>query len=248
MTTAVEKVENDKLEVMKSDSGAVALNIQEVFQAVMKTEVNAEKVAVMKELLAMSAEKQFAEAFVRLQSKLPVIVATTVIPNRGKYEKYEDILRVVSPWLTECAFTVSFSQDFKDNPTRIIETCHLTHGGYTRSNSFAVRCGKADSEAQADCKAATIAKRNAFCNALNITIRQDVFTEENDPMSEGEKISAKRAEEIRLRVKNAGRREDKFLEWVGAKKFEEILTGRLPEIEEFLQKAERLAVSNMGKK
>lgn len=239
---------SESLEVMKPDTGAGALNIQDVFQAVMKTDVSSEKVAVMKELLAMSAERQFAQAFVGLQSELPVIVATTIIPNRGKYEKYEDISRVVSPLLTKYAFTVSFSQDFKDNPTRIIETCHLMHGGHTRSNSFAVRCGKADTETQADCKAATTAKRNAFCNALNITIRQDVFTEENDPMSEGEKISSKQAEEIRIRVKNAGRREDKFLEWVGAKSFEEILTGRLPEIEEFLQKAERLAVSNLGKK
>ena len=74
-------------------------------------------------------------------------------------------------------FSVDFTMDYKDG--RIIETCHLRHtGGHSKSNSFGVRVGKADTDTQADCKAATTAKRNALLNCLNIVIRQDALQDE----------------------------------------------------------------------
>ncbi len=84
-------------------------------------------------------------------------------------------------------------------------------------------------------------------NALNIVIRQDIFTEENDPNSEGTNITAEQAAEIRKRVVNVKRDLKKFLEWAGAETFETIQTGRLDEIEAFLAKSERLAIQNLGR-
>lgn len=225
---------------------AGGLTIEQVFAAVVEKQISPENIAVMKELLAMSAERKFAEAFVALQRDLPVIVATTVIQNRGRYERFEDVMHAIAPHLSKHGFTVSFAMDSKDN--RMIATCHLSHTeGHTRSNSFPVRTGKADSDTQADCKAATTAKRNALCNALNIVIRQDAFSEENDPNSEGANITAEQAREIRQRVINANRDQGRFLDWLGAKTFEDIKTGVLPEIEDFLVKAERIAMSKLGK-
>lgn len=222
---------------MERQSNSQALSIEQVFQAVIDKQISPENVAVMRELLAMSAERKFAEAFSALQADLPTIVATSIIPNRGKYERFEDVMRQIGPALTKHGFSVSFSNDFKEN--RILETCHLTHiGGHTRSNSFAVRVGKGDSDTQADCKAATTAKRNALCNALNIVIRQDVLDEEHDATIEGDPnafVTPEIADEIERRVKLTNSNVPAFLQFAGAKKFAEIPANRYAEIDAMLR-------------
>ncbi len=196
------------------------------------------------------SEREFAIAFNALQSDMPIITATSVIPNRGKYEKFEDIMRVIKPLLIKHGFTVSFSMDFKES--RILETCHLTHiGGHTRSNSFAVRSGRADSETQSDCKAATTAKRNALCNALNISIQQDCLNAESDGRIEGGHITSDQAEHIRQRVDELKKRgnqpdgkpyidEKLFWQFAKATKFEDIPESKYSDICEMLTKKERL--------
>ena len=171
----------------------------------------------------MAGEQRFAAAFVALQSDLPTIVASSIIPNRGKYERFEDVMRQIGPLLTKHGFTVSFTMDFKEN--RVLETCHLRHiGGASQSNSFAVRTGKADSDTQADCKAATTAKRNALLNALNIVIRQDALQdEEGDARLEGEKIPFDYVQTLKERVKDTGSDERAFLTFAGVDKYEDIL-------------------------
>jgi hypothetical protein len=215
------------------------ISIEQAFQAAATKALDKESLEVMKQLLAMDAERRFSAAFVALQSDLPQITATSVIPNRGKYEKFEDILDVVQPFLTKHGFTVSFSMDFKEN--RIVETCHLTHGGYTRSNSFAVRSGKADSDTQADCKAATTAKRNAFCNALNIVIRQDVLNNENDASIEGDpyaKVTQEQADELERRVKETNSNLNSFMRLAGAASFSNILAKDYDMLDRLLREKE----------
>lgn len=213
-----------------------ALTISQVFAAVLEKNLSPENVQVAKELLAMDAERKFAAAFVDLQANLPQIVATSVIPNRGKYERFEDVMRQIGPVLQKHGFSVSFAQDFKEN--RIIQTCHLRHsGGHVQSNSFAVRAGgKADSETQADCKASTTAKRNALLNALNIVIRQDIFAEDSgDASIEGSPITKEQADSLRKRVHATGTVEPSFLKYAGAKTYEEIMSGRYTELDEWLR-------------
>lgn len=223
----------------KATNQSAGLSIEQVFQAVIEKNVSPENIQVMKELLAMAAEQKFAAAFVALQQDIPPIVATSIIPNRGKYEKFEHVMAKIQPLLTKHGFTVSFSMDFKEN--RILETCHLTHGGFTRSNSFAVRAGKADSDCQADCKAATTAKRNALLNALNIVIHQDVLNEENDAGIEGDpnaKVSPEVAEELEHRVKMTNSDAAKFLAFAGADKFSNILEGKYAMLDASLKRRE----------
>lgn len=204
--------------------------------------IKAEHVAVMKELLAMDAERQFNVAFVALQGDMPTIVAKTVIPNRGKYERFEDLMEVIGPLLTKHGFTVSFSQDFKEN--RILETCTLSHAaGHSRANTFAVRTGgRSDSDTQADCKAATTAKRNALCNALNVVIRQDCLNEESDATIEGDpnaKLTAEQAFEIERRAKETNSNVAALLAFCKAKSFSEIPANRYDEIDALLRRKEK---------
>lgn len=218
-----------------------ALSLQNAFRAVVDGTIKPEHVAVMKDLLAMDAERQFNSAFVALQSELPTIVAKTPIKNRGKYERFEDIMQVVSPLLTKHGFTVSFSQSFADK--RIIETCTLSHAaGHSRPNSFAVRSGPADSETQSDCKASTTAKRNALCNALNIVIRQDALNEENDAGIEGDpdlKITPEQAFELERRVNETNSNHGAFLRFACAASFREIPANKYVELDAMLRRKEQ---------
>lgn len=218
----------------------------DLIKKVVEGGVTESNVAALDKLLAVyerlddkRAEREFSTAFVELQHDLPVIVASSVIPNRGRYERFEDVMRVVSPLLVKHGFSVSFSMDFKEN--RIVETCHLKHvGGHSQSNSFAVRAGgKADSDTQADCKAATTAKRNALLNCLNIVIRQDVLNEEHDATIEGEPISFDKAQYLRELVKETNSDEASFLRFANASKYEEILSGKYDTLVAALHKKQR---------
>ena len=239
---------SDQLSVIKSEGGAVVpaqtLTVEQVFRAVIEQNINPEKVAVMKELLAMSAEREFNTAFVKLQSELPVIVAMTVIPNRGKYARFEDVMDKISKHLAANGFSVSFSQDFKEN--RTVETCTLRHaGGHSQANSFAVRTtgGRSDSDAQADCKASTTAKRNALLNCLNIVVRQDCLTSEHDAAIEGDPtqfITPAQAEELEKRAQLTNSNLPAFLKFAGASKFSEIAAHKYAELDTMLARKERL--------
>lgn len=231
-----ELVKRDELPVDRQPDG---LSLRDAWSAVVKGDMTAERLAVMKDLLAMNSEKEFAFAFNALQAEMPVIVASTPIPNRGKYEKFEDVMRQIGPFLARNGFTVSFTMDFKEN--RILETCHLTHiGGFTRSNSFAVRVsGKADSETQADCKAATTAKRNALCNALNIVIRQDCLNAEDDAAIEGGPVSGGQAFELERRAKETNSNITAFLKFAGASSFKEIPASKYDMLDELLRRKEK---------
>lgn len=207
--------------------------IGQMLQAVVQGGVTAENVGALEKLAdlyermqAKDAEKQFNAAFVALQSEMPVIVAETVIPNRGKYSRFEDVMHIVGPLLRKNGFSVSFSMDFKES--RVIETCKLSHiAGHSQSNSFAVRTGgKADSDTQADCKAATTAKRNALLNCLNIIIRQDALQNEDDDSSlEGSPITRDQAQFINDLLAETKSDTTKFLAMAGAASVEEIRSG-----------------------
>jgi hypothetical protein len=238
---------SQELELSRSGAIDVArpsgLSIEQAFQAVVGGQVKQEHLVIMKELLAMDAERKFNAAFAKLQSELPIIVATSVIPNRGKYQRYEDIMQKdgVQEILSRNGFSVSYSQDFRDN--RIIVTCHLSHAaGHTLHGSFAVRVGgKSDSETQADCKASTTAKRNAFCQVLNITIRQDFLTGEYDAAMEGDPtafVTKEQAEELERRIQLVNGNVPAFLEFAKAKKFSEIQASRYDELDVMLKRKE----------
>jgi hypothetical protein len=222
------------------------LSIESAFAAVVGGQVKQEHLAVMKELLAMDAERKFNAAFSQMQSELPVIVAESVIPNRGKYQRYEDIMQKdgVAAILSRNGFSVSYSQDFREG--RIIVTCFLSHAaGHTRPTFFSVRTGgKADSDTQADCKASTTAKRNAFCAAVNVTIRQDCLNEEDDAGIEGDPnkfITPEQAFELERRAQMVHADIAALLAYAKAAKFSEIQTSRFDELDTLLARKEAKA-------
>lgn len=228
----------------------VAMMMQSICQGGI-TESNA---AVMERLMAMqermedrAAERQFSAAFVALQSEIPEIVAKSVIPNRGKYERFEDVMHVLKPLLSKHGFSVSFSQDAGE---RITVTCHLRHaGGHSQETKFAVRLGgKADSETQADCKASTTAKRNSLLQALNIVVRQDCLQDEDDARNAGECISAGEAFALEQRVEKIGVDKAQFLAFANAPTFAEISVSRYAVVNAALIKKEAVEAAKAAAK
>lgn len=239
-TTALATREAQPLDVTRREP-----SVADMLQAVVERGITNENLQALEKLTDLyermeekKAERGFAAAFNALQAEMPVIVASSVIPNRGKYERFEDVMRQIGPLLNKHGFTVSFTMDFKEN--RVLETCHLTHvGGHTRTNTFAVRVsGKADSETQADCKAATTAKRNALLNALNIVIRQDCLNEEHDASMEGGNITQAQAEELERRVALTNSNREAFLKVAGATSYATIPEGKYAVLDGMLRRKE----------
>jgi len=221
--------------------------VGEMLHAVIKGGVTGESVAAVKELVGLyrdmqkdDAAKGFAVAFVALQSEMPRVQATAIIPTtdgtvRSRFAPYEEIMRQVAPLLQKHGFTVTFTMDFREG--RLIQTCTLQHiGGHEKSNSFAVRIGSGppkSSETQADGAAATYAKRYALCSALNIVV--DVDT---DARAEGETISQEQAMELSRRVTETISDVQKFLKFAGAGSFARISRSKYPILSEYLTRKE----------
>lgn len=243
-------MKSDQLALTENQPPAITQSpsIASLLQGVITAGVSKENTEALTSLCALyerveakNAEREFSAAFVKLQAEMPVIVATSVIPNRGKYERFEDVMRVIGPLLQANGFAVSFDQ--KPDDKRITVTCNLRHiAGHSSQTSFSVRLGgKADSETQADCKASTTAKRNALLQALNIVIRQDIYqSDEADAGTQdgGETVSASQAadlqaifDEVKANVDTAA-----FWSFCGVDKFRDIPASRFEEIAAMLNR------------
>ena len=219
--------------------------VGDMLHAVIERGVTQENVGALEKLAelyermeAKRAEREFAVAFNALQAEMPTIVASSEIPNRGKYERFEDIMRIVGPLLIKHGFSVAFEQSADDK--RIKVTCNLRHvSGHSVPTSFAVRLGgRADSDTQADCKASTTARRNALTQALNIVIRQDCLNDE-DATLEGGTVTSEQAFELERRVAETNTDKVKFLAYAGAKTFAEIAANKYSLLDENLKRKEK---------
>jgi len=240
---------SDKLEVVKAESQLPS--VASMLQAVIQQGVTEQNVAALERLCglyermqASDAEKQFAAAFVVLQSEMPKVNATKAVPNndgttRYKFAPFEEIMRQVTPMLQKYGFTVSFSNRYEEN--RLVETCTLQHvGGHKRSNDFAVRIGSGPpkaSESQADGAAATYAKRFALTDALNIVVEHL----DNDARIEGATITPEQAAGLRERVRATASNEAAFLKFAGANSFETISATKYAMLDQNLRRKEKVS-------
>jgi len=234
-------------------ASAPAAPIAAMLQAVIEKGITADNIAGLERLVALyereqarDAERQFAAAFVALQSDMPQIHAVKPVPNndgsiRYRFAPYEEIMVIVRPVLQRHGFTVSFNMNIIDG--RVIQSCALMHvGGHTRTNQFMVRIGKGppgSSEAQGDGAAATYAKRHALCAALNIVVDQDTDGARTDAAIEGAPITSDRAIYLRELVRDTHSDEAAFLRFAGAATYDEIGASKYDMLVAALQKKGR---------
>jgi hypothetical protein len=210
--------------------------VAQMLQAAIDKGVTADNVAAVEKLVDLyermqdkAAEQQFAAAFVALQSEMPRIEAIKPVPNRDgsvrfKYAPYEEIMEKVRPLLQKHGFTVTFSSEVREN--RVVQTCTLQHvGGHKRSNQSMARIGNGppgSSDAQADGAASTYAKRQAFCDALNIVVEHDSDAAPQDARNEGAPISREQVQYLKEQLHETGSNEAAFLKLAGVGRIEEI--------------------------
>ncbi len=184
---------------------------------------------------AKAAEKEFAAAFVRLQSELGSVKAMKAVPNndgtaRYFYAPFEDIMAIVRPLALKHGFAITFSSATDEK--RVTQTCTVIHiGGHSRSNSFSARIGSGppkSSEAQGDGAASTYAKRFALCNAFNIVTEVD--TDGADEQDGDKPIDKEKIQYLREQIAETKSNEAQVLHFAGAKSVEEIKNAVYPTI------------------
>ncbi len=223
-----------------------------MLESVQKSNATPETVEVLKGMMdlyerdqARNAEREFNQAFAKLQSELSSVSATRNVPNkdgsvRYRFAPYEDIMETVKPVLIANGFAISFTTRFMDGG-RIVSICTLRHvGGFSQSNEFAVRIGGGPpgaTETQADGAAKTYAKRGALCDALNIVVEHS----DDDGRAIGATIGKALAEDLEQRVKSCGADRDAFLKYAGASDFESISDLRYDMLDGLLLRKESVA-------
>ncbi len=227
---------------------SVALMLQKVIDG----GITADNVSALESLVglydrmqAKNAEREFNQAFAKLQSELRSVNATRTVPNkdgspRYRFAPFEDIMEEVQPVLVANGFSISFNSRFMEGG-RMVSICTLRHvGGFSQSNEFAVRIGggpPGSTETQADGAAKTYAKRGALCDALNIVVEHS----DDDGRAIGATIGKALAEDLEQRVRNCGADKDAFLKYAGASDFESISDLRYDMLDGLLLRKESVA-------
>src|SRR5262252_9773143 len=101
---------------------SVAIMLQKVIdRGITKDNVAALEslVGLYDRMQAKDAERKFNEAFAKLQSELPGVDASRIVPNkdgspRYRFAPFEDIMESVKPVLVANGFSVSFSSRFME--------------------------------------------------------------------------------------------------------------------------------------
>lgn len=235
---------SDEQQLATREGSTISMTLSIIERASRDPSVDVDK---MERLLAMAERmeerrsvQEFNAAFAAMQKELPVIVAESVIPNRGKYAKFENVMYQIQPALTGHGFSLSFSQYADDK--RITVTCHLSHSsGRSKDTPFSVRLGgKSDSPTQEDCKASTTAKRNALLEALNIVVRQDVLQSEDDVHNEShETVTQAQAGLLRVLCEETKSDISKFLDFADSDSFEHIKSSRFESLVSMLERKRR---------
>lgn len=224
---------------------ASTLSLESAFRAVVEGELDAPKLAVMKDLLAMSAEQKFNAAFVQLKMALPPIQGSRGVPDKQGnikfvYANYDDIDLVVGPICLEFGFSYSFREgEMKDGRVTMIMT--LQHAaGHSREIPFSVRIGQGppgSTDSQADMSGHTYAKRGCLESGLSLRIigDRDDARVEGDPTK---KVTPEQAFEIERRVKETNSNVAAMLKFAGANSFSEIPARMYGEIDSVLRRKE----------
>lgn len=172
---------SNDLQVMGDQMPARAeqgISIEQAFHAAASKSLDKDSLEVMKQLLAMDAEKKFNSAFVELQQKLPIIQGYRGIPDKMgnikfKYANFEDIDAAIRPLCLGMGFSYSFREtDYKDG--KITTTMTLRHvAGHMIEVPCTTRIGSGPpgtSEQQVDAGAHTYGKRGALELGLGLRI------------------------------------------------------------------------------
>ena len=135
--------------------------------------------SLRQKIVEEQARKEFYEALRRVQEQLPAAPRTRTVLNqngtvRYRYATFDDMLRVVKPYLTQNGFSFSFKTRIEGN--QVYVRCELYHeGGHMESCEVAlpVLSSPGMNPAQAAGAVLTYAKRYSLSMLLGISAEED---------------------------------------------------------------------------
>jgi hypothetical protein len=135
--------------------------------------------ALRQKIVEEQAKKEFYEALRRVQEQLPPVPRSRVVLNqngsvRYRYATFDDMLRVVKPYLTQNGFSFSFKTRTEGNTVYV--RCELYHeGGHMESCEVVlpILSSPGMNPAQAAGAVLTYAKRYSLSMLLGISAEED---------------------------------------------------------------------------
>lgn len=197
--------------------------LQAIVQISNNPHLTKESVDVLERMMAMQerlevreAEKEFAAALARLQSKLPQIPKDGIIYQkdgiriRSRYAKIEGIDAIIRPLLNEEGFAFSFDCKPTADPKMFLFSGTLSHKyGHSVTKSFPLPTdtNQYRSAIQDMGSSESFAKRRLVRMHLNIVEEG----EDNDGQGSDAKISDAQAKDLKCKMEEVGQDEARFL-------------------------------------
>jgi len=177
-------------------------------------------------IMGIEAEKEFAAAMARVQSKLPKVARDRNNEQTGsRYSTLEAIAAAIKPIYTQEGFSMSFSEAVspKENHVRVIGILRHKDGHKTEhyrdvaidATGLAGKVNKTQTHAEAS--SITYGRRYVTCLAFDVATGDD--TDGNKPT---DKISEEQATRLRTMMAEFGVEEAKFVEALGHEKLEDM--------------------------
>lgn len=254
---------HDKLEIIKSEGGAVARpseapSIADILSAVVQKGISQENIGTLEKIVGLyermedkKAEREYVHALAALQAECQNVIATKDVDGKFRYAPFLDLWNAVRPAVERNHFTLQWSQEHQGDKIKV--TLTLQHvGGHKRDLTYAMRLGsKADGMSQGS-QAPTLdsitesrAKRRLLMDALNIVV--DAVTAAED-VGDGTLASKEETDElfkrlVVLEADDAKRAisERRFLSLAGVDRWDQIQKLALPILQRLILEKEKAA-------
>jgi hypothetical protein len=216
---------------------------QGVVEKVMSNpEFNVEKMGKLfdfqDKVMRRNAEMAYDAALAEMQNELPMIQKKGIGHNT-KYARIEDIDVKVRPILSKHGFSIKFEVEQEDKAVKVIG--YLRHReGHKESAELILPLDTTGSKGPAQQVGSTVTygRRYVIMMLLNIaTTEDDLDALEDAP------INADKVNELKERLKNVGRDEQAFLNYMKVERFEDIMESRVHMAEVMIAKAEQKELS-----
>lgn len=224
-----------------------ALSMRDAWDAVRTGELSPERLGLMKELLAMSAEQQYAIALGKLQRECQNVIATKDVDGKFRYAPFLDIWNAVRPGVERNEFTLQWSQEHMGDKIKV--TLTLQHiAGHKRDFHYGMRLGSSAPGTPAGSQAPVLdsitesrAKRRLLMDALNIVV--DAVTPAED-VGDGTLASQEESDALFQRLVSIGGdagSQKRFLALAGVGAWNQIPKAVVPILQRLMAEKERAA-------
>lgn len=187
----------------------------------------------------MDAEAEFNADFAAMQAEMPDIVCDKKGPWGGDYADKESMMRQIRPTLLKFGFSVKFNHPAGKTSAELVTECVLAHrSGHSVTNSITTRAGRPNkmmTEIQVDAGGYYAGERYSLTAMLNI--RADKA--DDDARVMGMELTADELNTLKNRAKQVGADVPNLFRQAGVTSWEEIRTGALTLLHNFLNDKER---------